>query len=108
LDLRFEGAGDAHRRLERHGAGTGRAQLQDHPAPVLACLRDVGDHSGSLTLSPPPADALAKPRARSANDFTLSSTSRLMVPAAKRPSGPRSPAFTPVRISMPSSMLEIG
>src|SRR5207342_2554073 len=82
LDLGLEGAGDADCSLERDGARLRRAQLQHHPAPVLTRLCDVGDHSACPLLSPAPADPLAKPRARSAKAFTLSSTSRLMVPAA--------------------------
>jgi len=82
-------------------------QVQDHPSAILSRLRDVRDHPTSFPSAAPLADR-PKLRPRSANDLSLSSMRRLTVPAGKRPSGPRSPAFTPVKISMPSSTLPTG
>src|SRR5262245_18468414 len=108
FDLGLEGARDAHGRLQREDAWVRRPQLQDHPPAVFSGLCDVSDHSASRGLSPALPVPLANPRALSAKLLSLSSTSRLMVPAGNRPSGPRSPALIPVRISIASSTVVTG
>jgi hypothetical protein len=68
----------------------------------------MSDHGLSLLTAATPSAVLAKLRPRSANDRNLSSTRRLMVPAGNLPSALRSPALTPVRISIPSSIVTTG
>src|SRR5262245_23504760 len=105
FQVRPERACDLHGGLHGDAARMARPDLDHDPPAVFSGLGDVSDHGASAGPSPPSRPALAKLRPRSANDLSWSSTRRFTVPAAKRPSAPRSPALTPVRISMPSSML---
>src|SRR5262249_3784637 len=108
FDLGLECARHPHRGFQRDGTGGCRAHLHHHPPPVFPDLGNVRNHSTCLELSPASLESLANLRERSAKDLSLSSTRRLTVPAGNRPSSFRSPALTPVRISMLSSTVAMG
>src|SRR5262249_9014567 len=108
FDLRLEGLRDSDRGTQGDGTWRPGAELQDDPAAVLAARGHMRDHCVAFPSSAAPVPALEKLRPRSAKDRSLSSTRRLTVPAGKRPSPSRSPALTPVRISIPSSTLATG